>query len=232
MIDRSGLLTQSLPGLPEFQQKLAQQDLVCATWSISGINANLAEVIEHVHPTVLIGVSGQAGIFTETIIKSMYSHCPKPIIFPLSNPSKQIEAQPQQLIEWTEGNALIATGSPFMPVTYKAKVYPIAQCNNSYIFPGLGLAVVAAKIERITDDMLMTASEVLAAASPLATSGHQELLPSLADAAELSKKIAFEVAKLAQHKHLAPEMTESALLQAIEDNFWLPRYREYQRVNV
>src|SRR5690606_16733507 len=153
-------------------------------------------------------------------------------IFPLSNPSKQIEAHPQQLIEWTDGNALIATGSPFTPVVYDGNFYPIAQCNNSYIFPGLGLAVVAAGIERITDDMLIIASEVLAAASPMATSGHQELLPPLTETAELSKKIAFAVAKLAQQKRLAPEMTENTLLQAIEDNFWLPRYRDYQRVNV
>ncbi|ODN65822.1 NAD-dependent malic enzyme [Methylophaga muralis] len=232
MIDRPGLLTQSLPGLPEFQQKLAQLDLVCANWNISGINPNLAEVIENARPTVLIGVSGQAGIFTEAIIKSMYSHCQKPIIFPLSNPSKQIEAHPQQLIEWTDGNALIATGSPFMPVIYQQKLYPIAQCNNSYIFPGLGLAVVAAKIERITDEMLMVASEILASASPMATDGHQELLPPLTETAELSKKIAFAVAILAQRKQLAPEMSEASLMQAIEDNFWKPRYRDYQRVNV
>ena len=232
MIDRPGLLTQSLPGLPEFQQKLAQLDLVCANWNISGINPNLAEVIENARPTVLIGVSGQAGIFTEAIIKSMYSHCQKPIIFPLSNPSKQIEAHPQQLIEWTDGNALIATGSPFMPVIYQQKLYPIAQCNNSYIFPGLGLAVVAAKIERITDEMLMVASEILASASPMASDGHQELLPPLTETADLSKKIAFAVAILAQQKQLAPEMTEAALIQAIEDNFWKPRYRDYQRVNV
>lgn len=232
MIDRPGLLTQSLPGLPEFQQKLAQLDLVCANWNISGINPNLAEVIENARPTVLIGVSGQAGIFTEAIIKSMYSHCQKPIIFPLSNPSKQIEAHPQQLIEWTDGNALIATGSPFMPVIYQQKLYPIAQCNNSYIFPGLGLAVVAAKIERITDEMLMVTSEILASASPMATDGHQELLPPLTETAELSKKIAFAVAILAQRKQLAPEMSEASLMQAIEDNFWKPRYRDYQRVNV
>lgn len=232
MIDRQGLLTQSLPGLPEFQQKLAQPDLVCDTWRVSGIHASLDDVINNTHPTVLIGVSGQSGLFTETLIKSMYAHCPKPIIFPLSNPSKQIEAHPQQIIEWTQGNALIATGSPFMPVMYQGKYYPIAQCNNSYIFPGLGLAVIAAKIERITDDMLMVASDILATASPLASTGEGELLPPLTTIAELSKKIAFAIAKLAQHKQLAPEMTEMALLQAIEDTFWVPRYHEYQRVNV
>lgn len=232
MIDRQGLLMQSLPGLPEFQQKLAQLDLVCATWDVAGVNASLEEVVRHARPTVLIGVSGQTGLFTQDIIQTMYSHCTRPIIFPLSNPSKQIEAHPQQLIEWTEGHAIIATGSPFMPVSYLGRDYPVAQCNNSYIFPGLGLAVVAAGIERITDDMLMKASDVLAAESPMVTNGNQELLPPLNQTAALSKKIAFAVARLAQQKHLAPEITEKALIEAIDKNFWQPRYREYQRVNV
>lgn len=228
MVDRKGLLTQSLTNLPLFQQKLAQPAEVMSNWPLNGRHPGLADVIAQLHPTVLIGVSGQAGLFDKPLIQSMFSHCAKPVIFPLSNPSKQIEALPQQLIEWTNGQALIATGSPFTPVTYQGKQYPIAQCNNSYIFPGLGLAVVAANIERITDDMLLVASEVLATASPLAQFGEGELLPALTESAILSKKIAFAVARLAQQKQLAPEMSEAALLQAIEDNFWLPRYREYQ----
>ncbi len=232
MVDRKGLLTQSLTNLPLFQQKLAQPAEVMSNWPLNGRHPGLADVIAQLHPTVLIGVSGQAGLFDKPLIQSMFSHCAKPVIFPLSNPSKQIEALPQQLIEWTNGQALIATGSPFTPVTYQGKQYPIAQCNNSYIFPGLGLAVVAANIERITDDMLLVASEVLAAASPLAQTGEGELLPALTESAILSKKIAFAVARLAQQKQLAPGMSEAALLQAIEDNFWLPRYRDYQRINV
>lgn len=228
MVDRKGLLTQSLTNLPLFQQKLAQPAEVMSNWPLNGRHPGLADVIAQLHPTVLIGVSGQAGLFDKPLIQSMFSHCAKPVIFPLSNPSKQIEALPQQLIEWTNGQALIATGSPFTPVTYQGKQYPIAQCNNSYIFPGLGLAVVAANIERITDDMLLVASEVLATASPLAQFGEGELLPALTESAILSKKIAFAVARLAQQKQLAPEMSEDALKQAIEDSFWLPRYREYQ----
>jgi len=232
MVDRTGLLTQSLANLPIFQQKLAQPEDVFANRSITGKQPDLTEVVKQVHPTILIGVSGQAGLFSKALIQTMYAQCAKPIIFPLSNPSKQIEALPQHLIEWTDGQALVATGSPFMPVTYQGKQYPIAQCNNSYIFPGLGLAVVAASIERITDDMLIVASKVLADASPLAQSGEGELLPALTESAALSKKIALAVAKLAQQKQLAPPMLESDLQQAIEASFWLPRYREYQRVNV
>lgn len=231
MVDRKGLLTQSFTNLPLFQQKLAQPAEVISNWPLNGRHPGLADVIAQVHPTVLIGVSGQAGLFDKALIQSMFSHCAKPVIFPLSNPSRQIEALPQQLIEWSNGQALIATGSPFTPVTYQGKQYPIAQCNNSYIFPGLGLAVIAANIRRITDDMLLVASEVLADASPLVQTGEGELLPPLTESAALSKKIALAVAKLAQHKQLAPAMSEAALIQAIEDNFWLPRYRDYQRIN-
>ena len=231
MVDRRGLLTQALNNLPLFQQKLAQPAAVISNWPLNGKHPALADVVAQVQPTVLIGVSGQAGLFDKALIQSMFSRCAKPIIFPLSNPSKQIEALPQQLIEWTNGQALIATGSPFMPVTYQGKQHPIAQCNNSYIFPGLGLAVIAANIRRITDDMLLVASEVLADASPLVQTGEGELLPPLTESAALSKKIALAVAKLAQQKQLAPAMSEAALIQAIEDNFWLPRYRDYQRIN-
>jgi len=191
----------------------------------------LQTVIEKAKPTVLIGVSGQAGLFTKTLIKTLYQQCQQPIIFPLSNPSKQIEAHPKQLIEWTEGHALIATGSPFMPVEYAGKVYPIAQCNNSYIFPGFGLAVVAANIRRISDEMLMTASKVLAAASPRVQTGSGGLLPSLSDSAEISKKIAFEVAKVAIAQHHAPPLSDAAIADAIETHFWLPSYYPYQKID-
>src|SRR5690606_25868902 len=120
-----------------------------------------------------------------------------PIIFPLSNPSRQVEATPEQVIKWTDGNVIIATGSPFKPVQYKGKSYPIAQCNNSYIFPGVGLGVLAAKARIISDEMLRTASETLAAASPLANTGKGGLLPPLSELSALSKKIAFAVAKVA-----------------------------------
>jgi malate dehydrogenase (oxaloacetate-decarboxylating) len=162
----------------------------------------------------------------------MKQGCELPIIFPLSNPSRQVEARPEQVIEWTEGEVIIATGSPFKPVEYNGKVFPIAQCNNSYIFPGIGLGVVASKAKLISDEMLMAASNALASASPLVNTGQGSLLPPLAAIAEISREIAFEVGKVAMEQGLALEMSEDALRASIERNFWKAEYRPYKRVSI
>lgn len=232
MVDRFGLLTDGMPGLRDFQQKLVQSKQQLQDWSYSGEYAALLDVINCAKPDILIGVSGQAGLFTEQVVRTMKQHCELPIIFPLSNPSKQVEATPQQVIEWTDGQVIIATGSPFKPVEYKGKRYPIAQCNNSYIFPGIGLGVLASKARLISEEMLMATSAALAEASPLATTGKGELLPPLREIALLSKKIAFDVAKIAMQQGLALEMPDDLLLEAIEKNFWKPVYRTYKRVSV
>lgn len=232
MVDRFGLLTQGMEGLRDFQQKLVQSNEAIAEWDIAGEFASLVEVMHGAKPDILIGVSGQAGLFTEKVITAMKSHCEMPIIFPLSNPSRQVEATPSQVINWTQGQVIIATGSPFDPIEYQGKTFPIAQCNNSYIFPGVGLAVVAANISRITDDMLQVASETLAAASPLANEESDELLPPLTSIAQLSRDIAFAIAKVAYKQGLALEVTDDELLAKIEQNFWKPEYRQYRRTSV
>lgn len=232
MVDRPGLLTTDIEGLYDFQYKLAQQPGNLSDWEADEQSITLHQVVSNARPTVLIGVSGQAGLFTESLIKTMQKYCKQPIIFPLSNPSKRVEALPEDIIKWTGGKALIATGSPFQPVTYQGQQYPIAQCNNSYIFPGIGLAVVAGNINRITDEMMMVASEVLASASPMARGNAGALLPPLDSVRELSKAIAFEVAMLAQKRGLAPQTSEEALKSTIDDHVWLPRYREYRRVSI
>ena len=183
-------------------------------------------------PTILIGVSGVPGLFTEEVIKAMKSHCARPIIFPLSNPSRQVEATPEQVINWTEGEVIIATGSPFEAVEYKGELFPIAQCNNSYVFPGIGLGVVSANIARITDKMLMAASEMLAQASPLANTAKGELLPPLVEIAGLSKRIAFAVAKVAYEQGHALPLSDEQLAEKIEANFWTPQYRQYRRISI
>jgi len=232
MVDRFGLLTQGMEGLRDFQQKLVQSSESIASWDIAGEFASLVEVMHGAKPDILIGVSGQAGLFTEQVITAMKSHCDMPIIFPLSNPSRQVEATPSQVINWTKGQVIIATGSPFEPIEYEGKTYPIAQCNNSYIFPGIGLGVVAANISRITDDMLQVASETLAAASPLANNESNELLPPLTAIAQLSKDIAFAIAQVAFRENLALPMSDEELLAKIERNFWKPVYRQYRRTSV
>jgi len=232
MIDRFGLLTEGMEGLRDFQQKLVQSTESLATWDIAGEFASLVDVMHGAKPDILIGVSGQAGLFTEEVITAMKSHCEVPIIFPLSNPSRQVEATPSQVINWTKGQVIIATGSPFKPVVYEGKTFTIAQCNNSYIFPGIGLGVVTANISRITEEMLQVASETLAAASPLANNVSDQLLPPLTAIAQLSKEIAFAIAKVAYKQGLALELTDEQLLAKIERNYWKPEYRQYRRISI
>ncbi|WP_286265164.1 NAD-dependent malic enzyme [Thalassotalea atypica] len=232
MVDRLGLLTQGMEGLRDFQEKLTQTTDDVTSWEIEGEYASLREVMNNAKPDILIGVSGQAGLFTEQVIKAMYSHCDKPIIFPLSNPSRQVEATPEQVITWTEGNAIVATGSPFAPVELQGKLYPISQCNNSYIFPGIGLGVVSANINRITDEMLLVASEMLAKQSPLANTGEGELLPPLTSIAQLSRDIAFAISKIAFEQGLALEISDEQLTAKIERNYWNASYRQYKRISI
>lgn len=232
MIDRYGLLTDGMEGLRDFQQKLVQQPSDLADWSFSGEWASLLDVVNCAKPDILIGVSGQPGLFTEAVIRGMKQHCELPIIFPLSNPSRQVEARPEQVIEWCDGEVIIATGSPFSPVEYNGKTFPIAQCNNSYIFPGIGLGVTASKAKLISEEMLMITSEALADASPLANDGEGALLPPLIDIASLSRKIAFAVGKVAQQQGLALETSDEVLKKAIDGHFWQPEYREYKRVSI
>jgi malate dehydrogenase (oxaloacetate-decarboxylating) len=232
MIDRFGLLTEGMQDLRDFQQRLVQPKKSLEDWTFSGDYASLLDVVNCAKPDILIGVSGQAGLFSELVIRSMKKHCELPIIFPLSNPSKQVEATPGQVIEWTDGQVIIATGSPFKPVEYNGKVYPIAQCNNSYIFPGIGLGVIVAEASLISDAMLMVTSATLAEASPLAINGQGALLPAISDIAGLSKKIAFEVAKMAMQEGLALEVSDEIIHERIEKNFWLPEYRPYKRVSI
>lgn len=232
MVDRFGLLTQGMKDLRDFQQKLIQAESRISNWNIDGEYASLLDVMHNAKPTILIGVSGQAGLFTEQIIKAMYQGCERPIIFPLSNPSKQVEATPSQIIEWTDGQAVIATGSPFEPVEYKGKTFVTPQCNNSYIFPGLGLGVIACGAKRVSEEMLMATSLCLANASPLANTGSGSLLPPITGIAELSKKMAFDVAKVAIEQGHALQITDQQLLTKIEQNFWQPQYREYRRVTI
>ena len=232
MVDRFGLLTQGMDNLRDFQQKLVQSRVALESWAIDGDYASLLEVMHGAKPDILIGVSGQAGLFSEEIVKAMKEHCNQPIIFPLSNPSRQVEATPNQVINWTKGSVIIATGSPFEPVEYQGKVIPIAQCNNSYIFPGIGLGVISANINRITDEMLQVASETLAAASPLANTGEGELLPPLTAIAQLSKDIAFAISKIAYKQGLALELPDEEIKAKIERNFWQPEYRQYKRISL
>ena len=232
MVDRFGLLTDNMPNLLPFQTKLVQKRENLQGWQTESEAISLLDVVRNVKPDILIGVSGQTGLFTEEIIREMHKHCPRPIVMPLSNPTSRVEATPHDIIHWTDGNALVATGSPFAPVVWKDKTFPIAQCNNAYIFPGIGLGVIASGASRITDEMLMAASETLAQHSPLVNTGYGLVLPPLSEIQNVSRAIAFAVGKMAQAQGVAVEVSAEALQQAIEDNFWLPEYRNYRRTSI
>ncbi len=230
MVDRFGLITENQPNLLDFQRKLAQKAEVVEQWANIDEVISLMDVVQNATPTVLIGVSGQPGLFTEQIIKTMAQHCERPIVMPLSNPTSRVEAVPADIVQWTEGRALIATGSPFAPVNYHGKLYHIAQCNNSYIFPGIGLGVVASGATRITENMLMASSRALADCSPLLQDPQADLLPSLGEIQSVSKVIAFDVAKAAIQDGVAVMINDELLKQKIEESFWHPEYRRYKRI--
>ncbi|MBW3696808.1 NAD-dependent malic enzyme [Vibrio sp. T187] len=229
MVDRWGLLQEGMQNLLDFQQRLVQSNSNTKDWQSEGTGFSLHDVVRNAKPTVLIGVSGAPGLFSKEVIQEMHQHCERPIVFPLSNPTSRVEATPNDILRWTDGQALVATGSPFEPVVHNGKTYPIAQCNNSYIFPGIGLGVLAANASRVTDEMLMESSRALATCSPLAINGTGALLPPLEEIHSVSKKIAYAVAKKAIEQGVALEITDEALQQAIDQHFWQPVYRRYKR---
>ena len=232
MVDRIGLLTQGMTDLLDFQERLVQLSYALKEWKLTSGSAyaNLMDVISNTQASILIGVSGKPGLFTEEVIRRMLASCPRPIILPLSNPSQHVEAHPQDVVTWTDGKAIVATGSPFEEVEHNGKPFEISQCNNSYVFPGVGLGVISCKAKLVSDEMLMVASTTLAELSPGQEDQSSAVLPPLTALPQISRKIAFKVAKAAIAQDLAREMTDDELLASIKRNFWTPAYREYRRV--
>ncbi len=174
MVDRFGLLTDEMPNLLDFQRDLVTPRASIAHWDTESAQLSLMDVVRNVHPTVLIGVSGQPGLFSEEIVKEMHRHCPRPIIMPLSNPTSRAEAQPKDLLEWTRGSALIATGSPRSnPSSTTAKPTISLSATTPIFFPVWGWGILASKAQRVTEAMLITCSKTLAAHSPLASRGNR-----------------------------------------------------------
>lgn len=230
MVDRWGMLEQGMTGLLDFQKNLSQPASVRVDWGVQASNEiSLLDVIQHAQPDVLIGVTGVPGLFNQAVIEAMASGCERPVVMPLSNPTSRVEAKPADIITWTKGKAIVATGSPFADVVFEGKSYPIAQCNNSYIFPGVGLGVISANANRVTNEMLQQASISLAAMSPIRKGG-SSLLPPLSDIQAVSRHIALEVAKIAVEQGKAIDRTEERILERIEEEFWQAQYCDYRRI--
>jgi malate dehydrogenase (oxaloacetate-decarboxylating) len=227
LVDRYGLLTNTMEDLPFFQKPYVREQTEVDAWGVKE-ECMLAQVVEHVKPTILIGCSTVTGAFSESIIKTMAKHVKDPIIMPLSNPTSLAEAKPADLLDWTEGRALIATGSPFEPVEYEGKTRVIAQSNNAYIFPGLGLAVRAAQATQVTDGMLRAACDCLSDMSPARIDRNASLLPSLEDIKKVSHDIAIAVANQAVKEGVAKCDAGTDLEKTLAQLQWEPKYHPYE----
>ena len=226
-IDRTGLIVKGDQGLLPEQQAFARYPADVAAWEVGhSKNSNLVDVIKNAKPTVLIGVSGQPGAFTEESIRTMASQVDRPIIFPLSNPVSRCEATPQQITEWTDGRALIGTGSPFPPSSVKGKPVVFAQTNNSYIFPGLALGILSSRARHVSDAMIKASALALAELSPTRADKAAGLLPPLASIRSISRSIAIAVGSQAIKDGLA-QIDGTTLEREVAANVWEPAYRNY-----
>lgn len=223
IVDIQGLLTDDRTDLSEEQREFAQPASRVGDWGLSG-PAQLADVVHHVDVGVLLGLSTAAGAFTEEIVRELAGKTERPIIFPLSNPTSRAEAHPAELDEWTDGRALIATGSPFAPLHRNGVERPIAQCNNVYIFPAMGLAVTAAQATRVTDEMMRAAAATLGDASPALTDPDQPLLPAWSDVPDVAIRIAHAVGVQAVADGVAPKRSDEELTERITHVRWTPEY--------
>ncbi len=224
VVDIVGLLTDDRTDLSPEQRKFAQPVTRLAGWGVSG-HAQLADVVHNVDIGILMGLSTAAGAFTEDIVRELAGKTERPIIFPLSNPTSQAEAHPAELAEWTGGRALIATGSPFAPLQRDGVTSPIAQCNNVYIFPAMGLAVTAAQASRVTDGMMRVAAATLGDASPALSDPRAPLLPAWSDVSDVALRIAHAVGRQAIAEGVAPERSDEQLTERIARMHWTPEYR-------
>ncbi|MDX1455554.1 MAG: NAD-dependent malic enzyme [Gammaproteobacteria bacterium] len=229
VLDSRGLLVDDGSIDDAHKQEFAWSEALAAKHGLGDRQArSFGSVVEQFKPTVLIGTSGQAGIFDEQIIRTMAAHCARPVIFPFSNPTSYSEAIPEDVLRWTDGRALLATGSPFEPVELNGRVHDISQGNNVYIFPGVGLGALASQAREITDGLFTAAAESLAQQTPEDMLDAGRLFPSLGQLREVSARIALAVAREAVASGLAEESSEAELKARIDAMMWQP---DYPRLN-
>jgi malate dehydrogenase (oxaloacetate-decarboxylating) len=229
--DRPGLLVEDMPELLDFQRPFAQPRDAIARWSLANPGRiDLLDVMNNAKPTTLIGVSGQAGAFTEPVIRAMAKSVSRPVVFPLSNPTRSCEATPQDLFAWTEGRVIVGTGSPFPPVIRDGRLFKTDQTNNSYIFPGVGLGVLAVGARRVSDRMFEVAARTLATVSPAKHDPLAPLLPPVTALREVARLIARAVARTAREEGLCELLDDVQIERRIDAKMWRPTYRPYRYV--
>ncbi len=224
-MDSGGLLWNGRGEMEEHKLEMALREEDTAALGLSGTSPQtLEELILAIRPTVLIGTTGQPGDFTPAALRAMADHCARPIIFPLSNPTSKAECTPSEALQHSDGRALVATGSPFEPVEYQGRKHVIGQCNNAFVFPGVGLGVLISEASRVTDSMFLAAARALAEFTRTHPASDECLYPRLRDLRTASQLIAFQVARTAREEGCGRSLSDEALEAAIEDFCWFPEY--------
>jgi malate dehydrogenase (oxaloacetate-decarboxylating) len=233
LVGRRGVLTDDMgEELRDFQVLYARPAGEVASWDAAGGSrggsAGLAATVAQVRPTMLIGTSTQSGAFTEAVVREMARHVERPIIFPLSNPTARIEALPAALLDWTDGRALVATGSPFPPILHEGVTHHIAQANNALVFPGLGLGVTVARARRISQGMIQACADAVASLADVSLPG-APLLPAVSDLRRVSATVAVAVATAAADEGLAQVELDNPV-QRVHEAMWQPVYPTIEAV--
>ena len=225
-IDRAGLVTDDMEGLPDYQQAYARPASEVADWTREHGRIGLLETVRRVHPTILIGTSTDHGAFTREVIEEMSNGVERPIVLPLSNPTERIEAMPADVIAWSGGKALVATGIPVEPFEYEGTTFTIGQGNNALLYPGLGLGVIVSGASRVTDGMLLAAAQAVASQVDPTAPG-APLLPPVENLRASSATVAVAVARQAEADGVATASHDN-LIQAVQDAMWQPAYPEVE----
>jgi malate dehydrogenase (oxaloacetate-decarboxylating) len=232
LVDSRGLVHSGRTDLGDepFKVAYAQPARCTDSWARTESGpVTLAEIVHNVRPGILIGAAAQPGAFSEALVRDMASHVARPIIFPISNPTSKSEATPIDLLAWTDGRALVATGSPYAPVPFGKRMITIGQCNNVFIFPGVGLGVLASGARRVTEGMFVAAARALSELSPARQDLAASLYPALENVRAAARQVALAVGIEAQHAGVAELCTPEDLAQRIDQLMWEPRYAQISR---
>jgi malate dehydrogenase (oxaloacetate-decarboxylating) len=226
LVDRDGLLHDRLDGLHDFQAEFVRPWESVAELADQDGCVSLLDVVGEVAPHALVGVTGQPGLFTEAVIRAMAARVVRPIVLPMSNPTPRAEAIPADVLAWTDGRALVGTGSPFPAAMVGAEIHPVTQVNNLYLFPGLGRGVIAVRATRVSDAMLSAAATAIGSIAPANIDAPATLLPALAQVGEVADAVALAVARQAVAEGLADPLDDEHIVQAVEQRKWRPQYRD------
>jgi len=220
LVDTQGFVIGDRPGLDAHKRGVAWPAEAAAARGLTAETTDLAQIVERMQPTVLIGTTGQGGVFDERVLKALVQHVDRPLVMALSNPTTKTEANPSEVVACTQGRALMATGSPFDPVAYGDRLVPISQCNNVYIFPGVGLGAIVSNARAVTDSMLAASATALAAQVDQETLDEGALYPPLRNLRSITRSIATAVAEAARDDGVGDQMTSDEIAAALDSEMW------------